>query len=129
MTSVLVVLFFAVVMVTVMLEPGFITLLKVPLPVVCVDPSIINWLTLVAVHLKDSVDVASLSLYMVIVAVLADAPIPMKPPEPLAVTVMAPLDMELSVAPLTSTVTPSTGVCVPLVAAKKAGVMESSMVS
>ena len=51
------------------------------------------------------------------VAVFADAPKPKIPAEPFAVTVTAPLDMELSVAPLTDTVTPSMGVCVPEAAA------------
>ena len=108
-TNLLVVLFFAVVMVTVKPSPASKTLLKLPeAPLYCV-PSILSWLTDVAVQSKESVAVASESLYMVMVAVFAEAPKPRTPAEPFAVTVTAPLDMLLSVAPLTPTVTPSTG--------------------
>ena len=115
-TNLLVVVFFSVVMVTIKLSPACNILPKEPEVPPYTVPSIFNSLTDVALQLNERVDVASDKLEMVIVAVFADAPIPKKPFEPFAVTVTAPSDILLSLAPETDTVTPSIGVCVPVAA-------------
>ena len=62
MTSLLVVLFFAVMMVTVKLSPASMTFSKLPLVPEYAVPSIFSWLTEVAVQLNDSFALLPLSL-------------------------------------------------------------------